>query len=148
MNVFLFFQFVDLSSAVAMSFSESEAEKPPTLVVNRAPTTIVNKPTLVQAPLNKTPGAATSLITRTSTDNIGASSGATTLMVLTTSSAATANHNGTIGMVSAGNTGTPRTVKSATVTGSMGGAKTIVVMPVSNNFAAGDGATAKRFKIE
>ncbi|XP_053394041.1 DNA-binding protein RFX2-like isoform X4 [Mercenaria mercenaria] len=139
-------EFVDLSSAVAMSFSEAEIEKS-TATINKSSSNIVTKPTLIQAPLNKTTGAATSLINRTTAENLGATSGATTLMVLTTSSAGTANHNGSVGMVSSGNTGT-LAVKTATTTGAMGGAKTIVVMPVSNNFAAGDGATAKRFKIE
>lgn len=140
-------QFVDLSSAVAMSFSEAETEKSTAAITNKTSSNIVSKPpTLIQAPLGKTPGAATSLINRTA-ETIGASSGATTLMVLTTSSAATANHNGAVGMVSSGNTGT-LAVKTATTAGAMGGAKTIVVMPVSNNFAAGDGTTAKRFKIE
>lgn len=140
-------EFVDLSSAVAMSFSEAETEKSTATLTNRTSSNIVSKPpTLIQAPLNKA-GGATSLINRTTAENIGASSGATTLMVLTTSAAATANHNGAVGMVSASNTGT-LAVKTATTTGAMGGAKTIVVMPVSNNFAAGDGTTAKRFKIE
>lgn len=134
---------MDLSSAVAMSFSEPDIEKPTLPSLNKTTSTIVTKPTLIQAPMNK----ATSLISRTTADNIGANSGATTLMVLTTTTAGTANHNGAVGLVSSGNTGT-LAVKTATTTGAMGGAKTIVVMPVSNNFAAGDGTTAKRFKIE
>lgn len=140
---------MDLSSAVAMSFSEADIDKKlETSSLNKTSSNIVSKPpTLIQAPLNKTTGAATSLINRTTAENIIGTSGATTLMVLTTSTAGTANHNGSVGMVSSGNTGT-LAVKTATTTGAMGGAKTIVVMPVSNNFAAGDGATAKRFKIE
>jgi len=139
------FQFVDLSSAVAMSFSEADHDKP----MPTSSKSIIQKstPTLIQAPLNKALGGATSLITRTPTDN-GASTGATTLMVLTTSSLATANHNGALNIVSSGSNPGTLAVKTATSAGGLGGAKTIVVMPVSNSFASGDGATAKRFKIE
>ncbi|XP_052774823.1 DNA-binding protein RFX2-like isoform X3 [Mya arenaria] len=143
-------EFVDLSSAVAMSLSEADTEKliaPPTNKFTATPT-FKATPTLLQAPLGKTMGGATSLIARTTAENIGANSGATTLMVLTTSSVSTANHNGGLNIAMAGGNPGTLSVKTATSTGGVGGAKTIVVMPVSNSFASGDGATAKRFKIE
>jgi len=136
------FQFVDLSSAVAMSFSEPDAEKPVSVTPKSVPT-LKAAPTLIQGPLTKTVGG-TSLIARTTADNLGVNSGATTLMVLTTS--AMANHNGGLSITTS-NAGT-LSVKTASAAGGIGGAKTIVVMPVSNSYAAGDGATAKRFKIE
>lgn len=173
-----------------MSFSEADADKPlqtnskssagqksmPALAqaaLNK-PSSNSQKstPTLIQAPLNKTVTGATSLITRTTADNIGASTGPNksvtgattllarttadnigantgpTLMVLTTSSVATTNQNGALNIASSGSNPGTLAVKTATSSGGIGGAKTIVVMPVSNNFGSGDGATAKRFKIE
>ena len=132
-----------------MSLSEPEVEQAP-LVAPKPITTILNKPTptLIQAPLQKTLGQATSLINRANTDAASANQGATTFMVLTTSSMAAATQNGAVGIASSGtNTGT-LTVKSSQASGNFSGAKTIVVMPVSNNYASGDGTTAKRFKIE
>ena len=130
-----------------MSFSEAENEKPPT--TTKTTPTVVSKPSvsLVQASnLNKTPTGATSLISRPVSDNTNA--GATTLMVLTTSSVASANQNGAVGVMSSGSNSGTLAVKTAASSGNLGGAKTIVVMPVSNNFSGGDGSAAKRFKIE
>ncbi|XP_052245141.1 DNA-binding protein RFX2-like isoform X4 [Dreissena polymorpha] len=197
--------FVDLSSAVAMSFSEAEVEKPH-LPMHTKPVggaMIKGPPALIQAPLSKAMAGATSLITRSTADGHGGNSGPTlmvlttssmatanqngalniassgshlkmatsggmggatshtrtamdghggnsgpTLMVLTTSSMATANQNGAMNIASSGAHGGTLTVKTASSGGGLAGAKTIVVMPVSNNYATGDGATAKRFKIE
>lgn len=125
-----------------MSLSEADNDKPVPSKSNSQKST----PTLIQAPLNKTVTGATSLISRTTADNLGGTTGPTTLMVLTTSSMASTNQNGALNIASS-NPGT-LAVKTATSAGGIGGAKTIVVMPVSNNFASGDGATAKRFKIE
>ena len=168
------FQFIDLSSAVAMSLSEVDTAKSPTLskppMLPSVKTAVVSKPisttvvgsgkptpTIVQAAISKTPQGvavvnkaptgATSLISK-SADSLSGTGG-TTLMVLTTSAVASANQNGTIGVVSGTGGSAPGTlaVKTATSSGGIGGAKTIVVMPVSNSFAAGDGQN-KRFKIE
>ena len=165
------FQFIDLSSAVAMSLSEPDTAKSPTVskpstTTVPAKTTILAKPvnttvvgskaapTIVQAAVtktqgvavvNRTPSGATSLISKSADTIQGA--GGTTLMVLTTSAVASAaNQNGTIGVMSGSAPGT-LAVKTA-ASGGVGGAKTIVVMPVSNSFASGDGQHAKRFKIE
>lgn len=167
------FQFIDLSSAVAMSLSEADTAKSPTVSKpsSSGPTKSAvlakpnnasamgskSTPTIVQAAVSKTqgvavvnknPAGATSLISKSADTFTGA--GGTTLMVLTTSAVASANQNGTIGVMSSSGTSAPGTlaVKTATSGGGIGGAKTIVVMPVSNSFAAGDGQNAKRFKVE
>ena len=157
-----------------MSLSESDVAKSPPVSkpvsVAPAKTAVMTKPgtagavgsskstpTIVQAAIsktqgvavvNKTPAGATSLISKSADSLQGG--GGTTLMVLTTSAVASANQNGTIGVVSGTGSSAPGTlaVKTATSNGGLGGAKTIVVMPVSNTFAAGDGQNTKRFKIE
>lgn len=167
-----FFQFIDLSSAVAMSLSEPDIAKSPTVskpsTAIPAKTAVLAKPsnsgvmgskvspTIVQAAVtktqgvavvNKTPAGATSLISKSADTIQGA--GGTTFMVLTTSAVASANQNGTIGVVSGAGSSAPGTLAVKTAaSGGIGGAKTIVVMPVSNSYAAGDGQNAKRFKIE
>ncbi|KAK3599827.1 hypothetical protein CHS0354_022394 [Potamilus streckersoni] len=124
-------QFIDLSSAVALGTLESDS-----------------KPMHVG---NKVSGSSTasSVVTKV---NESTGSGTTTLMVLTPSSnSSTATHNGTVSVVTAapGSNAATLTVKTATTSGNLVGAKTIVVMPMSSALASGgDTHISKRLKIE
>ncbi|XP_063408987.1 DNA-binding protein RFX2-like isoform X1 [Mytilus trossulus] len=112
-------QFIDLSSAVMLGTLESDSVPSP--VINKAP---ASKPTVTR-------------------DHTGQEH-TTTLMVLTSNSG---SHNVNGNVISTASNPTTVTVRAATAQNSVPGAKTIVVMPVSNAVGSGD-ASAKRLKVE
>ena len=115
-------QFIDLSSAVMLGTLESDSVPSP--VINKAP------------PISKPQTAVTR-------DHSGQEH-TTTLMVLSSNSG---SHNVNGNVISTTSNPTTVTVRAATAQSSVPGAKTIVVMPVSNNVGAGD-SSAKRLKVE
>ncbi|XP_071166007.1 DNA-binding protein RFX2-like isoform X6 [Mytilus galloprovincialis] len=112
-------QFIDLSSAVMLGTLESDSVPSP--VINKAP---ASKPAVTR-------------------DHTGQEH-TTTLMVLTSNSG---SHNVNGNVISTASNPTTVTVRAATAQNSVPGAKTIVVMPVSNAVGSGD-ASAKRLKVE
>ncbi|XP_063408994.1 DNA-binding protein RFX2-like isoform X2 [Mytilus trossulus] len=112
-------EFIDLSSAVMLGTLESDSVPSP--VINKAP---ASKPTVTR-------------------DHTGQEH-TTTLMVLTSNSG---SHNVNGNVISTASNPTTVTVRAATAQNSVPGAKTIVVMPVSNAVGSGD-ASAKRLKVE
>lgn len=117
-------QFIDLSSAVMLGTLESETVPSP--VINKATATgSISKPTITMSREHGVADHAT-----------------TTLMVLS-SNAGTHTVNGNL--ISTSSNPTTVTVRAATASSAVPGAKTIVVMPVSNSVGSGD---AKRLKVE
>ncbi|CAG2238955.1 RFX1_2_3 [Mytilus edulis] len=112
-------EFIDLSSAVMLGTLESDSVPSP--VINKAP---ASKPAVTR-------------------DHTGQEH-TTTLMVLTSNSG---SHNVNGNVISTASNPTTVTVRAATAQNSVPGAKTIVVMPVSNAVGSGD-ASAKRLKVE
>lgn len=112
-------EFIDISSAVMLGTLESDSVPSP--VINKAP---ASKPAVTR-------------------DHTGQEH-TTTLMVLTSNSG---SHNVNGNVISTASNPTTVTVRAATAQNSVPGAKTIVVMPVSNAVGSGD-ASAKRLKVE
>lgn len=114
-----------------MSSMDSMPDSPPAAVNVQMGTSLVNNTTI-----------ASSTSANTTMPNTA------TLMVLNSTSANTQAVNGNIIMSSAPGSNQQTVTVRATGSGSMPGAKTIVVMPVSNALGSGDSQAAKRLKVE
>ncbi|XP_060081474.1 DNA-binding protein RFX2-like isoform X1 [Ylistrum balloti] len=127
-------QFIDLSSAVMLSSLESEKPLP-----------VIKTPATNMAVSN----TATALMNK-STLETSSSANTTTLMVLNSGNTPGQGVNGNIIVTAAPGTN-PSTVTVRTAAGTpIQGAKTIVVMPVSNSLGSGDSHSqnVKRLKVE
>ncbi|KAJ8315895.1 hypothetical protein KUTeg_006553 [Tegillarca granosa] len=144
-------QFIDLNSAIMMSNLDAES-KCTTPVINKASsasggggggetkynTPVINKASTGSTVNSSGGGASTPVNANT-----------TTLMVISSNAGSVnpQNVNGNINVVTTA-TSNPTTVAVRANTTTIPGAKTIVVMPVSNAIGSGDAQSAKRLKVE